>query len=474
MIPMNRRTFVMGSLATAGTLLTGRHASAASDTVRVAVAGLHGRGGDHINEYAKVPGVEIVALVDPDTRTWDQRIKQVEAKFKTTPRTYQDIRKALEAKDIDAVSIATPNHWHTLMTIWSCQAGKDVYVEKPCSHNVHEGRVAVEVARKTGRIVQHGTQNRSLDSWAKLAALVQSGKLGKLLVSRALCYKTRKSIGFQPTQAPPKEVDFDIWTGPAPKHDFNTNLVHYNWHWFWDFGNGDIGNQGVHQMDLARWMIPGATLPRSVVSLGGRFGYSDQGETPNTQMAVFDYGPTQLIFEVRGLKTNNYHGEMSGNVLHFEEGIVAGNKFTPRGKKVSEPLPEVELTHRRGIGGGIFGNFIAAVRNRKRESQDADILEGHYSSALCHLANISYRLGAQRAFADDKSVFGDNSAAIETLGRLEEHLTTDNGLKLDTMKLRVGPKLAIDAENEKIANNPEANKLLSREYRKGFVVPEKV
>lgn len=471
---MHRRTFVLGTLATAGAVALGRQSWAASDTVRVAVAGLNGRGGDHIDEFSKIPGVKIVALIDPDTRTFDKRIKQVEARNKATPRTYQDIRKALEARDIDAISIATPNHWHALMTIWACQAGKDVYVEKPCSHNIHEGRIAVETARKTRQIVQHGTQNRSLDSWANLAELVKSHRFGKLLVSRGLCYKTRNSIGIKPVSAPPPEVDFDLWTGPAQRHDFHTNLVHYNWHWFWDFGNGDIGNQGVHQMDIARWMIPNATLPRSVQCLGGRYGYSDQGETPNSQIAVMDFGPTQLIFEVRGLKTDAYHGERSGNVLHFEEGLVAGNKFYPRGKKEGEPLPKLELSRHRGLGGGIFGNFIAAVRNRQVASQDADILEGHYSSALCHLANISFRLGSDTTFAADSRIFADNSAATETLGRLEQHLQGDNGLKLDTLKLHVGPKLAVDAEREAFLNHPDANKLLTRNYRPGFAVPDRV
>src|SRR5205814_1932523 len=202
-------------------------------------------------------GVQVVCLIDPDTRTFARRVKQVEKVGGNTPRTVQDVRKALESKDIDAVTIATPNHWHALMTVWACQAGKDVYVEKPCSHNVHEGRVAVETARKHDRIVQHGTQSRSRPSWVRLAALAHSGKLGKLLVSRALCYKRRGSIDFKPVSAPPSELDFDDWLDPAATRPFHRNLVHYNWHWFWDFGNGDIGNQGVHELDKARWVIPG-------------------------------------------------------------------------------------------------------------------------------------------------------------------------------------------------------------------------
>jgi predicted dehydrogenase len=477
MSQLTRRDFLQGTLAAAaGVTLAGTRASGrvlgSNDTVRVAVAGLNGRGGSHVDAFARMKGVQVVALIDPDTRTYANRIKQVEKAGGNTPRTYQDVRKALEAKDIDVVTVATPNHWHSLITIWACQAGKDVYVEKPCSHNVHEGRIAVETARKNQRIVQHGTQSRSSDSWAETAALVRSGKLGKLLVSRGLCYKPRGSIGFKPNARPPAELDFNIWQGPAQEHPYHANLVHYNWHWFWDFGNGDIGNQGVHEMDKARWMIPGATLPRSVLSLGGRFGYKDQGETPNSQIAVFDFGETQLIFEVRGLKTGGYYGEKIGNTLHFEEGTVAGGKFFPRGKDEGQQLPKVGHSDHRG--GNIFANFIAAVRSRKQETLEADILEGHYSSALCHLANMSFRLGEEVPFNAQTRAFGDNREAGETLARLEEHLGKDNNLQLSDLKYRLGRKLKVDAKTETIEGDQEANKLLTRDYRKPFAVPDKV
>ena len=242
--------------------------------------------------------------------------------------------------------------------------------------------------------------------WALAAAAIHSGKLGKLLVSRALCYKPRGSIGFMPTADPPAEVAFDIWLGPAPKQPYHRNLVHYNWHWFWDFGNGDIGNQGVHEMDKARWLIPSpspghgksATYPKTVLSLGGRFGYRDQGETANTQISIMDYGDTQLIFEVRGLTTDGFHGQKVGNIAHLESGILVGGKFYPKGESEAVPLASVvKLNTERGPGNGHFGNFIAAVRSRKVEDLNADILEGHYSAALCHLANISYRTGNRGA-----------------------------------------------------------------------------
>ena len=296
MSKLTRRNFVKGSIAAMATItVAGTKSSGqvvgANEAVRVAVAGLNGRGASHVGAFAGMPNVQIAYLVDPDTRTYQRRLTQIGNRG-AAPRTVQDIRRALEDRNVDAISIATPNHWHALMTIWAAQAGKHVYVEKPCSHNVHEGRIALDMARRHNVIVQHGTQSRTEGGWANTVAAIHSGRYGRLLVSRALCYKLRNSIGTRPTGNPPAEVDFNLWVGPAQMTAFHTNLVHYNWHWFWAFGNGDIGNQGVHQMDIARWAIQGATLPRSVVSVGGRFGYVDQGETPNTQVTLMDFGQT--------------------------------------------------------------------------------------------------------------------------------------------------------------------------------------
>jgi predicted dehydrogenase len=485
MPPLNRRRFMKHSLAAgafAGFAIGGTKASGrvlgANDTVRIGIAGLNGRGSSHVDEFSRMKGVEIAYLIDPDTRTYANRLKTIGDRGGSVPQTIQDVRRALEDKNLDAVTVAAPNHWHALITIWACQAGKDVYVEKPCSHNVHEGRIAVEAAKKYGRIVQHGTQSRSSTDWAHAVAAIRSGKLGKLYVSRGLCYKPRGSIGVKPDTTAPKELDFNLWLGPAPERPFNENLVHYNWHWFWDFGNGDIGNQGVHQMDIARWLIPGATLPRSVVSLGGRFGYSDQGETANTQITLFDFGDTQLIFEVRGLKTGEYLGEQIGNIAHLEAGtIVGGNsgraRFFPKGSTRAEPLPKVDPDP-RGPGKGHFGNFIAAVRSRKTEDLNAPILEGHYSSALCHLANISYRLGKDVPFHAQPCVFGENSEAVETLGRMEEHLAGSNDLKLTSLSDRLGKMLSFDPSTERFSRDEKANALLTRAYRKPFDVPEKI
>jgi predicted dehydrogenase len=475
---LTRRRFLQQTLAAAATVtVAGTKSSGrvvgANEALRVGVAGLHGRGGEHVNEFSRMANVRITYLIDPDTRTYAPRLARIEQRGGARPQTVQDVRRALEDRNLDALSIATPNHWHALMTIWACQAGKDVYVEKPCSHNVHEGRIAVEMARRHNRIVQHGTQSRSNSARARVMEVIRSGQLGRLLVSRGLCYKRRGTIGTRPNATAPREVDFNLWLGPAAERPFHENLVHYNWHWFWDFGNGDIGNQGVHEMDLARWAIPDATLPRSVLSLGGRFGYTDQGETPNTQIAIFDYGQTQLIFEVRGLRTDNFHGQAVGNVYHLEEGIIAGTQFFPRNRTTPAPLPEVRSVRRGPGGDNHFANFVAAVRSRRREDLNADILEGHRSAALCHLANISYRLGEQVPFNPRTRALGNNREATETLERMEEHLGR-NGVRLQDVTCRVGRRLQIDATAERFVRDEDANRLLTRAYRTPFTVPERV
>jgi predicted dehydrogenase len=495
------KTASVGALVTIAGTKSAPRVLGANDTIRIGVAGLNGRGGSHVGEWLRIPGVQMTYLIDPDTRTYDKRLKQIGDKA-AAPKCIQNIREALDDKNLDAISIATPNHWHALMTIWACQAGKDVYVEKPASHNVHEGAMAVEAARKYNRIVQHGTQSRSSGSWAALAELAKSGKYGKLLISRGLVYKseagkpgTRGDIGFRPIKAPPSELDFNLWLGPAPKQPFHENLVHYRWHWFWDFGNGDIGNQGVHQMDIARWMIPGAVFPKSVISLGGRIGHKDQGQVASSQLAVFDYGDTKLIFEVRGLPSKLYpHAGNSDNVLHFEEGTVAGGMFYPKGKDEGEPVAGGRNRQRgggqggkaraKGQGGppaggdsegGHFGNFIKACRSRKVEDLKADILQGHRSAALIHLANASHRTGEQVPFGSGsaKAILNGNTDAAEALDRMEEYLAKENNIKLTEWSLTVGKKLTVDAGNG-FTNDPEANKLLTREYRAPFVVPAKL
>jgi predicted dehydrogenase len=490
-----RRTFLKRTLAAAATItIAGTKASGrvlgANDAIRIGVAGLNGRGKDHVVGFAGLPDVQITHLIDPDRRVFAGGIKDkkdnttksvvdyVRDKCGTAPKTVQDVRHALADRNLDAITIATPNHWHALMTIWACDAGKDVYVEKPCCHNLVEGHMAAAYARRHERMVQHGTQNRSNANWAKVAAIIQSGKLGKLLVSRGLCYKTRGPIGTKSPEAAPADLDFNLWLGPAADRPFHRNLVHYNWHWFWDFGNGDIGNQGVHQMDIARWMIPKARYPRSVISLGGRFGYTDQGETPNTQIAIFDYGPTKLIFEVRGLPTDGYEGEKVGNTLHLEEGTILSNdggkiRFIPKGKTTPEPLPDfgVEIDMKR-YQGGHYANFISAVRSRRVDDLTAEVYEGFYSSALCLLANASYRVGEMVPFNQKTKAFGDDKDAYEAFARTEEHLAK-NKVPLDGHTYRLGRKLKYNSDLDNVSD-PEARQHLSGKYRKGFELPGKV
>ena len=483
MARQTRRSFLKHTLAAAATVtVAGTKSSGkvlgANDTVRIAVAGLNGRGESHVGEFGKMDNVEVVYLIDPDQRTYKKRQDQLAKLGRPAAKTFTDVRKALEDKNLDAVSVATPNHWHSLMTIWACEAGKDAYVEKPCSHNIHEGRIAVETARKHKRVVQHGTQSRSSQNWEDLRALAKSGKLGKLLVSRGLCYKdggtggnTRGDIGTRQTKAPPSELDFNIWLGPAQEQPFHENLVHYRWHWFWDFGNGDAGNQGVHQMDIARWVIPGATWPKSVISFGGRYANNDQGQTPNALVTVFDYGDKQLIFETRGLKSPAFRGQSVGNILHFEEGVVAGGKFYPKGKGDGEAVPKVTGEVKRG--GNHFANFIDCVRNRDTSKLHADIEVGHVSSGLCHLGNISYRLGKPTAYDPGLGKLSGNEFGTDALTRMADHLK-DSGIKFDGKNLMVGRKLEFDGKAEKFVNDKEADALLTRNYRKGFAVPDRV
>ena len=402
----------------------------------------------------------------------------------------QDLRKALDDKDLDAVSIAAPNHWHTLLAIWACQAGKDVYVEKPCSHTVLEGRRLVEAARKYDRIVQHGTQSRSDPSWIAEVAAVRSGKFGKLLVAYGYASKPRRSIGFKPAKQPPKELDFDIWLGPAPEQPYHENIVHYNWHWFWDFGNGEIGNQGVHQLDVARWAMPDGAAPQAVVSLGGRFGYKDQGQTPNTQLTIIDFGGPKLIFEDRGLVDSRTM--KVANEFYTDQGVIKNGKFFARGKQDGEPLPSVaaeEIGRHFSLSGTVkklasgnvprdptpqhFANFIDCVRSRKREDLHAEILEGHRSAVLCHLGNVSYQLGAEAPFADPIEAFGGHVAAYEAWGSMKQHLV-DAAISLDGVAYRLGRRLAFDAKAERFVGDNEANQLLTRTYRTPYVVPDSV
>ena len=479
---VTRRDFLKSSFAAgAGLALAAPFSKVrgANDDIRVGVVGIHGRGGSHISGFRDINGVRVVALCDVDRKVLDGRVNDFKKKNEKVDG-YVDVREMLEDKSIDAISIATTNHTHSLITVWGCQAGKDVYVEKPCSHNVFEGRKCVEAARKYNRIVQHGTQQRSSGGRAREMATIWSGKYGKLLVSKGYCCKPRWSIGFKTPKAPPANLDFDLWLGPALEQDYHENLVHYNWHWFWDFGCGDIGNQGVHEMDVARWAIKGSTLPKSIVSLGGRWvnepGFKDQGQTPNMQTSIYDYGDTLLLFETRGLVDkkdkdgNNPFPRIVTNEFYTTDGVVKGGKFYPKdgGKTYDVEVESVDVTP-----GGSFGSFINCVRSRDRKKVNGEILDAHYSSALCHLGNISYRLGHQVPFGTKPKEFLASDVLSDSMMTVLEN-TKAIGVDPEKNMYCLGPKLDFDPEKERFVNNPAADMLLTRPYRRPFVVPEKV
>jgi predicted dehydrogenase len=455
----------------------------ANDDVRVAVVGVRGQGNYHIRLYGKVPGVRLVALCDIDEAVLGKRAGDLSAQGVQVAR-YTDVRKLLESKDIDAVSIAAPNHWHSLMAVWACQAGKDVYCEKPVSHNVWEGRRLAEAAARYNRIVQAGTQSRSDEALIELAAYLRSGQLGKILRARGFCYKPRPSIGKVAGPQPiPEGVDYNLFCGPAPLEPLRRKQLHYDWHWVWATGNGDIGNQGIHEMDMCRWMLGEDTLPSRVFSFGGRFGYDDDAETPNTLVSVLDYPSAPIIFEVRGLPAksganymDHYRGVRIGISIECEQGYFTGGGgggivYDNDGKRI-KALPSAG-------GGDHIPNFIQAVRSRKAQDLKAPILGGHLSSALCHLGNISYRLGAEAPLAELKAQTASRADVAETVERFASHLAA-NGTDLEQATPVVGPVLEFLPGEERFASRAEydtgawANRLLKDDYRHPFVVPEKV
>ncbi|MBL7223288.1 MAG: Gfo/Idh/MocA family oxidoreductase [Candidatus Brocadiae bacterium] len=514
MSSVSRRDFLKGSLAVAGATFaigtSARPVLGANEALNIGVAGINGRGQSHMSAYLGMKDVRITYLIDPDSRIFEARAKRCEmhggkkeeyeeqvkdkktGEMKTVkktrvtgpgpngkPQCVQDIRKALEDKNLDAVSIASTNSTHSLLAIWSMQAGKDVYVEKPATHNVHEGRMLVETAKKHQRMLQHGTQSRGSSGWAKAAALARSGQLGKLAVSYGWASKPRSGIGFKKPEPVPNGLDFNLWLGPAPEQPFHRNLVHYNWHWFWDFGNADTGNQGVHQMDIARWGLPDDhwTKPFKVMSLGGRFAFNDQGQTPNAHLTLFDFGNYQLIFEscnlvTRGDKKKDIPNTVSvSNAYHTEKGVLDSGGFTPKGGK-REKLPDIKVD--MGAGGDIFNNFIQCVRTRDEKGLLTGPMACHLSSALCHLGAIACRIGSVVPFAESRKIFGDHAAAVASLDKMEWRMKS-RGVKIDdSLKYQVGPVLTFDPTVEKFVGNDKANALLTRNYRKPFVVPDKV
>ena len=458
-----------------------------SEKLRVAVVGVNGRGMSHVGGFNGVNGCEIVTVCDCDEAVIGNAMAAIEKKSGKKPKYEKDVRKVVEDKNIDIVAIATPNHWHSLAGIWAMQNGKDVYVEKPVSHNVHEGRILSEVAKQMKRICQCGTQSRSNTGMRDSIKWIHDGKIGKVSLAYATCYKRRGSIGkVEQEQAIPKSIDYDLWCGPAPMLPLMRKKLHYDWHWTWAYGNGDLGNQGIHEMDKARWGLNKSQVPNSVVSLGGRFGYVDDGQTANTQLCIFDYGDSHLVFDVRGLESISPFpqdqgknppkagGNFVGNIWYGSEGIVVCPSYNS-GIVLDNDLKEIK---KFGGGGDAahFENFVKAVRSRKPSDLNAEVTEGHLSSALCHLGNISYRLGKSMNIGEAEG-FTKLDSAKQAYGRMIEHLKA-NKVDVTTVKGLVGATLQLDPKTERFTGGApaevlkNANDMLFREYRKGFEVKE--
>ena len=448
-----------------------------NDKLRVATIGVNGQGGGHLSEWLKLPDVEVVAICDCDPAAY----RKVIGKFKdakTQPAYVQDVRKLLEDKSIDAVSIATPNHWHALMSVWAMQAGKDVYIEKPCSHNVREGRVMTQWARKLGRICQMGVQSRSMTGMRSTLDFVKSGKIGKVSVAKAVCFRRRGSIGMVDTPASiPEGMDFDLWCGPAPKVVPIRKKLHYDWHWVSATGNGDLGNQNPHELDKARWGLGKQELPKRVLSIGGRLGYIDNGDVANSQVTFYEWDDALLISDVRGLdiKSSVTFGlkgvkpfDGASNLWYGTDGYVVAPNYT---SGVAFDLDGNVID--QWSGGDYkahFANFVKAIRSRNYKDLHLDIEDGHLSSALAHLGNVSWQLGKTTSVSDRPKSWSMHKHVAETLDSFEAY-TKENNVDFSATKLSLGVELSIDPKTE-LSTNEAANKLFTRDYRKGFVLPE--
>ncbi|MBN2328962.1 MAG: Gfo/Idh/MocA family oxidoreductase [Candidatus Omnitrophica bacterium] len=488
---VNRRDFAKWALGSS-MMLAAPHSRAlgANDDIRVAVVGFHGQGRSHINNYRSIPGVRIAALCDVDRDVLSQGLEQSK-KRKESVDVYTDVRKLLEDPNIDAISTATPNHWHALITVWSCQAGKHVCVEKPVSHNIFEGRKMVEAARRYNRLVQADLDLRSDESVARAVEYIQQGRLGKILYARIFNYKRRDSIGKVGGPQPiPSSIDYDLWTGPAPMTPLMRRNLHYDWHWVWPTGCGEIGNNGPHQLDICRWALGQMELPQRVFSLGGRFGYIDDGQTPNTHIAVLDYQPAPIYYESRGLPGKSgdslmdnvqiksvtgkpipdQHNSKSPNmtwVIQCENGYL---KYTTAYDNDGKVIRQFE-----GVDRGPQTSFINALRSGKQFDLRSDILEGHLSTSLSHMGNISYRVGKENSSDEIRERIQGDKVLSESYGRFLDHLAA-NGVDCRKTPPTLGAWLTMDPQTERFTGDlsERANQLVSRDYRAPFIVPEKV
>jgi len=435
-----------------------------NERLSVAVIGVNSRGGDHAKAYDSRDDCVLSYICDADSAVG----ARVAARFKSKPKFVQDMRRIFDDKSVDIVSIATPNHWHSLAAIWAMQAGKDVYVEKPLSHNISEGRRMVQVARKYNRICQGGTQYRSTGSNHAAAQYIREGKLGQVKLAHVCTYRPRESIGPAGRHSPPPTVDYNLWAGPAPMElPVRRKSFHYDWHWFWDWGGGELANNSVHPVDAMRMVVGLEGLGRGVLSYGGRVGLDDCAETPSVQVTIHDFGTVTVVQEVRNLKTADPKRGATlivGTGGYLSGGAGGTSAYDPDGKLVQK-LSGPNEDH--------FANFIKAVRSRKREDLNADISEGHISTGVVHVANISQRLGKPASAKEIQQALEAlkvNENVVETFVEIRQHLA-DNGVDIEKTPLTLGPWIAIDSNKERFIGNPAANAMLTRNYRKPFVVP---
>lgn len=437
--------------------------TSANEELSHAVLGCRIRGKVHAQEFAKLPNVRISYLCDPDSELADNLAADIEKNFGYRPKTTPDMREVFTDDSVLTVSVATPNHWHALAAIWAMQAGKDVYVEKPVCHTVEEGRRMVQTARKHDRICQAGTQNRSVGAHAAIVEHIASGQLGETQLARTIVYGPRGSIGMKGIYTPPPHVDYNLWLGPATQETLERPQLHYDWHWSWDTGNGELGNNSIHYIDLVRWMLGLQGLGDSVLSLGGRVGYVDAGETPNTQLVFHRFGTKTIIQEVRGLKSQPY--KLAGGwIIEGTEGIIAGTSLFDKEGQLLKTFTGENQNH--------FANFIQAVRQRDRSLLTADIEEAHLSSSLCHIGNISYRLGTTVSPTDlleNLSLQNLPPECTSTTQEMLDHLA-EHSVDYQATPLTLGKRLILEPNTEHFVD-PSANALLARRYRKPFVLP---
>lgn len=408
------------ALAASARLMAKPAGAPASEQVRVAVIGMGSRGRDHMRLLARTPGVEVAAFCDPDEVRLREKCSEFEHMTGKKPRLEQDLRRVFDDHDIDAVTIATCNHWHALAAIWACQAGKHVYVEKPVCHDMFEGSQMVAASRRYNKLVQGGTQRRSSGYVQRAIQALHEGVIGDVYMARCIHYQRRDALPFRTAEDAPSTLDWNLWVGPGPMQPFNRNLVHYNWHWFWDYGSGELGNNGVHYIDVARWGL-NRQLPSYISSNGGRYGYRDQAETPNTQLTTyrFDDG-VELIAEIRGRFTNGEGDVTSGLMFYGSKGYMISDPKNDgqfhvylEGKKTPEPDLGTANTSDPSVDDQVyhFRNFFDAVRANKREMLAAEIEQTFLSSAFCLLGNISYRTKRELHFDPKAGHFTDDPEA---------------------------------------------------------------